>query len=173
MDFYKKQISAYNHMSHKILNEISLILPNYPKGRKEKRGIITSLITGFIGIVYEGISSYLHNRRQEALHKAFIAMENKVNLQLNKTIHLENLMVMYSIYNSDTLEKLITTIHKMHNTTTCNEKLFAGKHDSWYNWYLSKDGISNYAINSLLIFENFKGEIHSYVQRVHQPIMYA
>ena len=31
-------------------------------------------------------------------------------------------MVMYSIYNSDTLEKLINTVNKMHNKTTWNEK---------------------------------------------------
>ena len=34
--FYRKQISSYYHMLHKILNEISLILPNFPKTRKEK-----------------------------------------------------------------------------------------------------------------------------------------
>ena len=34
-------------------------------------------------------------------------MENIVNLQCNKIVHLENLMVMYGIYNSETLEKLI------------------------------------------------------------------
>ena len=32
-------------------------------------------------------------------------------------------MVMYGIYNLDTLEKLIDAVHKMHNTTPCNEKL--------------------------------------------------
>ena len=36
---------------------------------------------------------------------------------------------MYSIYNSDTLEKLINTVHKMHNKTTWNEKLFDSKLD--------------------------------------------
>ena len=30
-------------------------------------------------------------------------------------------MVMYNIYNSDTLENLINTVHKMHNQTTWNE----------------------------------------------------
>ena len=30
----------------------------------ENRGIITSLVTGFIGLAYEGISSYLHNKRK-------------------------------------------------------------------------------------------------------------
>ena len=44
-------------------------------------------------------------------------------------------MVMYSIYNSETLEKLIDTVHKVHNFTTLSEKFFAGTLNSWYNWY--------------------------------------
>ena len=100
------------------------------------------------------------------MHKAFVAMENKVNLQCNKIIHLENLVVMYGIYNSEILENRIDTVHKMYNTTTWNEKLFVGKLNAWYNWYLSKNGISNYAINSL-IFENTKGEIYPHVQRFY------
>ena len=41
-------------------------------------------MTGFIGLAYEGVSTYLHNKRQKALHKAFMTMENEVNLQYNK-----------------------------------------------------------------------------------------
>ena len=82
--------------------EISLILPTFPKERKVRRGIITSLVTGFIGLAYEGISSYLHPKRHKALHKAFVAMESKVYLQQNRIFHLEDSMVMYGIYNSDT-----------------------------------------------------------------------
>ena len=83
--FYKEQIISFNHTVHHILTkEISLIFPNFPKDRKEKRSVITSLITGFIGLAYEGISHHLHNKRQKALHKTFIAMENKINLQHNK-----------------------------------------------------------------------------------------
>ena len=91
------------------------------KERKQKKSIIVFLVTGFIGLTYEEIASYLHNKRQKALHKAFMAMENEVNLECNKIIHLENLMVMYGIYNSDTPEKLIGMTHKMHNSTTWNE----------------------------------------------------
>ena len=43
------------------MNKISVILPNFPKDKEEKRSIVASLITGFIGLVYEGIPSYLHN----------------------------------------------------------------------------------------------------------------
>ena len=39
-----------------------LILPNFPKERKEKTRVIASLITSFIGLAYEGISSYLHKK---------------------------------------------------------------------------------------------------------------
>ena len=49
-------------------------------------------------------------------------MKNKVNLQHKRFIHLEDLMVMCGNYNSETLEKLIDTAHKMHNTTTPNKK---------------------------------------------------
>ena len=49
-----------------------------------------------------------------------------------------------------TLEKLIDTVHKMHNQSTWNEKLFAGNIPLWYQWYLSKNEVGHYAKNSLL-----------------------
>ena len=55
IDFYKKQIDYYNKTVHDILTkEIPLILLNFPKNRKQKRGIITLLVTGFIRLAYEG-----------------------------------------------------------------------------------------------------------------------
>ena len=77
-------------------------------------------------------------------------MENKINLQCSKIIHLEDSMVMCGIYKSETLEKLITTVHKMHNSITPNENLFASNLISWYTLYLTKDGVGHYDINSLL-----------------------
>ena len=63
IDFYKKQIDYHNQTSLEILTkEISLILPNFSKDKKEKRSIISSLLTRFIGLAYNGISSYLHNK---------------------------------------------------------------------------------------------------------------
>ena len=78
-------------------------------------------------------------------------------------------MVMYSIYNSDTLVNLINTVHKMHNQTTRNENLFSGKLHQWYNWYSTRDGINQYAINSI-IFENVKREICPNVYKIYQSI---
>ena len=151
IEYYRKQISYYNQTAADIVtNELALILPTFPTQDRQKRGIITSLITGFIGLVYEGISSFLHHKRQKALHKAVNAIDNKVDLQRNKIFHLEDSMVMYGMYNSDTLEDLINTVHKLHNRTTWNEKLFSGQIENWYNYYSSSSGMQHYAINSLL-----------------------
>ena len=35
-------------------------------------------------------------------------------------------MTMYGIYNSDILEQLIETVHRMHNTTSWHERIFVG-----------------------------------------------
>ena len=124
INYNRKQLAYYNQTATDILtNELALILPTFPKQNRQKRGIITSLISGFIGLVYERISSFLHHKTQKALHKAVHAIENKVDLQCNKIFHLEDSMVMYGIYNSDTLEDLIDTVHKLHNRTTWNEEV--------------------------------------------------
>ena len=83
VDFYRKQIRFCNDTAHHSLkNEIDLILPQLPA--KQKHGIITTLVSGFIGLVYEGISSILHNRRHKALHKAVKTMDSKTTIQHNK-----------------------------------------------------------------------------------------
>ena len=59
-------------------------------------------------------------------------------------------MIMYGVYNSDTLKDLIDTVHRMQNFTTWNEKTFAGKLHDWMELYSQDEGICNYAINSIL-----------------------
>ena len=44
-------------------------------------------------------------------------------------------MIMYGVYNSDTLKDLIDTVHRMQNFTTLNEKTFAGKLHDWMELY--------------------------------------
>ena len=57
-------------------------------------------------------------------------MNKKMNVQCNQINHLEDSMIMYGVYNSDTLKDLIDTVHRMQNFTIWNEKTFAGKlHD--------------------------------------------
>ena len=58
-------------MAYKIItNKLSLILPTFSKQERQKRGNVTSLITGFINLEYEGISSFLHYKRQKASYTA-------------------------------------------------------------------------------------------------------
>ena len=42
---------------------------------------------------------------------------------------LDDAMLMYGIYNVETLEKLINTVQEIHNVTSSHEKLFAGEHN--------------------------------------------
>ena len=59
--YYKRLIKSYNNTVHNILeNEMNLILPQIP--RKQKCAIITMLVSSFIGLAYEGISSFLHHK---------------------------------------------------------------------------------------------------------------
>ena len=178
INYYRKQITYYNQMATDILtNELALILPTFPKQDRQKSGIITSLIIGFIGLAYEGISSLLHHKRQKTLQKAVHAIENTAGIQCNKIFHLEDSMVMYGVYNSGTLEDLIDTVHKLHNRTTLNEKLFSGEINNWYNYYSSSAGIQHYAINSLLflttirekyvkMYERFWNQLRQYLQAI-------
>ena len=59
-------------------------------------------------------------------------------------------MIMYGVYNSDTLKDLIVTVHRIQNFTTWNEKTFAGKLHDWMEIYSQDEGMHNYAINSVL-----------------------
>ena len=148
--YYKRLIKSYNNMAHNILeNEINLILPHV--SRKQKCGIITTLVSSFIGLAYEGISSFLHHKRNKALHMAVKAMDNKANIQHNKLMQIENSMLMYGIYNVETLEKLINKVHNIHNTTSSHERLFVGQQSSLTlrSLYAHALGLHHYSINSL------------------------
>ena len=73
--YYKRLIKSYNNTAHNILGkEINLLLPQMP--RVQKHGIITTLVSSSIGLAYEGIASFLQNKRNRALQKAINAMDN-------------------------------------------------------------------------------------------------
>ena len=79
-------------------------------------------------------------------------MDSKTTLQHNKLIQLESSMLMYSIYNAETQEKLINTVHHIHDTTSSHEKLFAGQQGSLTlkSLYANALGLQHYSISSLL-----------------------
>ena len=146
---YNNLIKSYNTTVYNIVeNEIKPLLPQISR---QKCGIITTLVSGFIGLAYEGISSFLQQKCENALQKAVHAMSNQADIQCNKLIKLDNTMLMYRIYNAETLEKLINTVQEIHNVTS-HKKLFAGEHNPtiFRLLYTDAQGIQLYAFNSLL-----------------------
>ena len=71
---------------------------------------------------------------------------------------LDDTVLMYGVYNAETLEKLIETVHEIHNATSSHEKLFAGEHDHSLFRILYTDalGVQQYATKSLLSSESFR-----------------
>ena len=103
-------------------------------------------------------------------------MNNQASIQCNKLMKLDDTMLMYGIYNAETLEKLIKTVHEIHNTTFSHEKLFAGEHNPSLFRMLHTNalGIQQYATNSLLnlriiqdkyisLYRELITQLHTYV----------
>ena len=123
--------------------------------------------------MFEGISSYLQHKRQKALQKAMYTMKKRQNIERNRVFHLEDSMIMYGVYNVDTLEKLIQMVHKMNNTSVWYEKLYVGQVNDWYDRYAISQGVNYYAIHSLLylrtiqeiyikMYERFVNQVNEY-----------
>ena len=153
---YQRQIQYYNKTAYDTLaNDIGKILSKFPTNNRWKHGailttILRSVASRVIGLAYEGISSFLHHKRHKALLKAVAVMNKRSNVQHNWIHHIEDSMIMYGVYNSDTLKDLIDTVHRMQNFMTWNKKTFAGKLHAWMELYSQDEGICNCAINSIL-----------------------
>ena len=107
--FYQKQIEYYNKAAYDILEkEIGLILPtsNNKRNKRFMGTLLGSLASGVTGLAFEGISSSLYHKWHKALTKAVNVMKEKSDLQHNRVYHLEDTMIMYGKYNSDTLMDL-------------------------------------------------------------------
>ena len=160
-------------MAHDILkNEVDLILPKFYEGQKSKRGIFATLISGFIGLAFEGIYSFLHHKRHNPLHKAVKAMSILTDAQRNKLMHLENTLVMYRVYNVETLERLVKTVHALHSRQSLHESLFASQTSAAYEAYSQMHGacgIHHYAVKFMLylqIYNEFISQLCIYAKAV-------
>ena len=178
MAFYKMQINAGNVTAHQILkNEVDLILPKFYTEHRNKRGIFGAIISGFIGLAFECISSFLHHKRHNALQKAVKAMSISTDMQRNKLMHLENSLIKYGVYNAETLEKLVKTAHVVHSWQSLIENLFIGQTVAAYEIYSqmhNAHGIQHYAISSLLYLCAIKDKyIAIYNEFISQLRIYA
>ena len=175
--YYNKLINLYNNTTHNILaKEIKLLLPQVSK--RQKCGIITTLLSSFIGLAYEGIASFLQHKMNNALHKAVNAMNSEANIQHNKLMKLDDSMLMYGIYNGETLEKL-KLFKTVHNATSSHEKLFAGEHNHsiFRILYMHSLGLQHHSTNSLLylriiqdkyisLYRELITQLHTYVSAI-------
>ena len=96
-------------------------------------------------------------------------MSNQASIQCNKLIKLDNTMLMYGIYNTDTLDEI-------HNVTSSHEQLFAGKYNPalFRMLYMDVLGIQQYAINSLLFLRVIQDKyISLYRELITQLCTYA
>ena len=100
-------------------------------------------------MAYEGKSSFLHHKQNNALHNGVNAMNEKANIQHNKLMKLDNSMLMSDIYNAEM--KLIKTVYGIHNTTSSHERLFASDHNpsTFRTLYAHSLGLQHYSTNSL------------------------
>ena len=103
-------------------------------------------------------------------------MDSRTTIQQNKLMQLENSMLMYGIYNADTLEKLISTVHHIHNSTSFHERLFAGQQSSLTlrSLYANALGLQHYSINSLLYLRTVQNKyIALYRELITKLCIYA
>ena len=83
-------------------------------------------------------------------------------------------MVMYGIYNAETLENLIHTVHHMHDSATEIERIFAGQINEAYTWYINTLNTQQFTIESLLYLRTIKGKyIQMYKEFVSQLYIYV
>ena len=85
-------------------------------------------------------------------------------------------MLMYGIYNAETLEKIINTVHNIHNTTSPHERLFAGQQSSLTLKLLNAHSLHlhHYSINSLLYLRTIHDKyIALYRELIAQLQIYA
>ena len=72
-------------MVYEILEkDIGMILPKFEdreKNLKRKRQIISALLSGFIGLAYEGISCFLQHKQEKALQQATHTMNKKASIE--------------------------------------------------------------------------------------------
>ena len=67
-------------------------------------------------------------------------MSISMDVQRNKLMHLENTLVMYGIYNAETLEKLVKMVQVIHSRQSLIEGLFAGQSAAAYEAYSQMHG---------------------------------
>ena len=101
-----------------------------------------------------------------------------MNIDHNRVYHLEDTMIMYGKYNSDTLMELVNMVHQMQNVTTWKEKIFVSKMNNWLKHKLEEvHSEFDYSMDAVLflttvkekyvrMYERFINELRSYSKAI-------
>ena len=110
--------------------------------------------------------------------KAMKQINERQDMEHSRIYHLEDTMIMYSKYNSDTLTNPIDMVHRMHNLTSLKERLFVGKVNDWLKQQLTHyNDEHSYSIITLLfprtinekyvrMYDRFINELKTYSQAI-------
>ena len=104
-------------------------------------------------------------------------MSISTEAQRNKLMHLENSLIIYGVYNVETLEKLVKTAHALHSQQSLVEDLFTGQKVAAYEIYSKMQnvcGVQHYVMNVLLYLHTIKEKyIAVYNEFIKQLCIYA
>ena len=85
MYLYKDQVEYYEKSVYVILEkDIGMILPKFEdreRNVKQKRQIISTLISRFIGLAYKGILGFLQYKQEKALQQAMHTMNKRTSIE--------------------------------------------------------------------------------------------
>ena len=104
------------------------------------------------------------------MQKAVNILNSRTGIDHNRVYHLEDTMIMYRKYNSDTLMELINMVHQMWNVTTWKEKIFVSEMNDWLKCNL--ESICNefdYSMDAVLFLTTIKEKyIRMYERFIHE-----
>ena len=104
-------------------------------------------------------------------------MSITMDAQRNKLKHLQNLLIMYGVYNAETLPRLAKTAHVLHSQQSLVEQLFAGQQVAAYQIYSKMQdacGVQHYITNSLSYLQTINEKyIVVYKEFITQLQIYA
>ena len=107
-------------------------------------------------------------------------MSITMDAQRNKLMHLENSLIMYGVYNAETLAKLVETVQVLHSHQSPVEQLFAGQQVVAYQIYSKMQhahSVQHYVTNALLylrtvkekyiaVYNEFITQLHIYMKAI-------
>ena len=105
-------------------------------------------------------------------------LNSRTSIDHNRVYHLEDTMIMYGKYNSDTLMELVNTEHQMQNATMWKEQIFVSKMNAWLKCKLENiHSKFDYSIDAVLflttikekyirMYEKFINELRSYSKAI-------